>query len=394
MAAISSSYYCFLPAGKPDPRLPRPEGEDTRPWVVQSPQKGNTCWYYGLKFIREHYGKDPHPVFAEKRDLEKVGSDRRKLQTLQDKSYQESLAIANQLATDPNYAHRKINTLEGAKAFLPRIHELQSSTSPEVRAEASKLFKVLSPFCSQEKFDDLHEFLKNDNFTKRNLFNTIFLNKLGLEPAVMYSEEHCEGYYSKSWDEMTAIEKGPYLDSLAFRASYQICYQLPESPWHPSMPISGLISALETFGPHYMKGMFGKAFYKSQPLTMKDKVQDRTIWYWPPGAERVELGKSHSIVIVGARETESSSGGLVYFIDPLDGSDPSTPEQQKIYAMSYKRLCESIVNLKQEIRISPEDGSIVFSKDVNYALCKSRSPSVSSLFDGTSSSSSMTERRP
>lgn len=359
---------------------------------MQSPQKGNTCWYYGLKFIREQYGKDPHPCFDEQRHLEKIGSDRRKLQTIQDRSYQESLTIANQLATDPNYAHRKMNTLTGAKTFLPTIQALQSSTSSLIREEASKLLKVIGPFCNQDKFDDLHEFLRNDNFTKRNLFNTIFLNKLGLKAADMYSEELFEGLRSKGWDEMTPIEKGPYLDSFAFRASYQICYQLPESPWHPSMPISSLISVLETFGPHYVKGMFGKAFYKSQPLTMKDKVQDRTIWYWPTRAERVEIGKSHSIVIVGARQTESSSGGLVYFIDPSDGSDPSNPEQQKIYAMSYNRLCESIVNLKQEIRISRGNGSIVFSKDVNYALYKSSSPSVLPLSDGTSSSCSMPER--
>lgn len=285
-----------------------------------------------------------------------------------------------------------MNTWTGAKTFLPTIQALQSSTSSLIREEASKLLKVIGPFCNQDKFDDLHEFLRNDNFTKRNLFNTIFLNKLGLKAADMYSEELFEGLRSKGWDEMTPIEKGPYLDSFAFRASYQICYQLPESPWHPSMPISSLISVLETFGPHYVKGMFGKAFYKSQPLIMKDKVQDRTICYWPTRAERVEIGKSHSIVIVGARQTESSSGGLVYFIDPSDGSDPSNPEQQKIYAMSYNRLCESIVNLKQEIRISRGDGSIVFSKDVNYALYKSSSPSVLPLSDGTSSSCSMPER--
>ncbi|MBS0653097.1 MAG: hypothetical protein JSR39_06150 [Verrucomicrobia bacterium] len=381
MASIPSSYYCFLPSGKPDPRKPRPEGKDTRPWVVQTPQKGNTCWYYGLKLIREQYGKDPHSCFSEGRRLEKIGSERRKLQTTLERSYQQSLAIANQLATDPNYAHRKINTLAGARTFLPTIEALQSHPTEEVRTEAANLVKVIAPFCKQDKFDDLHEFLKEDNFKKRNMFNTIFLNRLGLNPKRMYAAE----YSGKSWDAMTTVEKGPYLDSLAFRASYQVCYQLSESPWHPSQPISQLISSLETFGPHYVKGMYGKSFYQSEPLAMKDKIKGRTVWYWPTGADRKELGKSHSIVIVGAKEG-GSSGGLVYFVDPLDGSDPSNPEQQKIYAMSYNRLRESIVNLKQQKTFLADDGSPVYFDEVNYALYKSKAePAASSLLGASSS---------
>lgn len=368
MSAVSNAVYCFLSPGKPDPREPRLEGTDSRRRVLQSPQKGKTCWYYGLKLIREQFGKDPHPNFFEERRLEKIASVRRKQKTELDGIYRVHLSYANQFATDPNYTSKKINTLMGARNYLTSISAARHNASETVRQEAHRVFEALEPFCKQSKFTDLHQFLREVNTIKCNLMNTKFLDELGFDPKLLYIKDYPD---LKPWSEMTDSEKGPYLDSFAFQASYQICYKLSESPWHPSQPISSLISALESCGPHYVKGLFGKAFYKSAPLAMKDKVQGRTAWYWPTGAERIEDNKSHSVVIVGAREG-GTSGGYVYFVDPLDGSDPSNPEQQRIYVMSYKRLCESIINLKHQILIRPSDGTQVLSNTVNYALYKSQ----------------------
>ncbi len=367
MSAVSNSYVCVLPIGKPDPRQPRPEGKDTRRLAVQLPQKGNTCWYYGLKIIREQFGKAPHPSFSEERRLEQLASERRKGQTRLDLKYQDDLSVANQLAEDPHYMAKKINTLMGARKYLPQFQALQQSPSPQVREESSLLINLLTPFCRQNQWEDLHAYLREDYFIRRNENNSRFLEALKFSPSERYQADYPD---KKPWGLLTVLEKAPYLDSLAFRASYEMCYHLCEAKWHPSQPISELISSLESHGPHYMKGMHGKSFYIDEPKPMKEKIQGRTVFYWPKGSERKELGKSHSIVVVGAKEG-GTSGGLVYFIDPLDKSDPQHPELQKVYVISYDTLCKNLVNLRQEKWSSGHDGSVLYAEGVNYALFRS-----------------------
>ena len=48
-----------IPSGKPDPKQNCTNGKDNRDRVFQSAYKGNTCWYYTLKFIRQQIGKNP-----------------------------------------------------------------------------------------------------------------------------------------------------------------------------------------------------------------------------------------------------------------------------------------------------------------------------------------------
>lgn len=45
--------------------------------IDQKSQKGNTCWYYALGFLRPRYGKDFPDTFA-KRRIEKIFSEHRK----------------------------------------------------------------------------------------------------------------------------------------------------------------------------------------------------------------------------------------------------------------------------------------------------------------------------
>lgn len=44
----------------------------------------------------------------------------------------------------------------------------------------------------------------------------------------------------------------------------------------------------------------------------------------------------HMVLVVGAEKTER--GEYVYFIDPMDESDPANPTKQRIFKMTYKRL--------------------------------------------------------
>ena len=75
------------------------------------------------------------------------------------------------------------------------------------------------------------------------------------------------------------------------------------------------------------------------------------------------------MAIVGAEIVGDKK--LVYFIDPLDGSDPSDIKTQKIYAMSYKTLQETITN-DVGVQCKTEAGELVFEerqeKENRYAI--------------------------
>ena len=219
MSVTPTSSYCFLRPGKPDNRQRRPEGDDTRQWIAQPPQKENTCWYYGLKMIREHFGKDPHPIFLEGRKLEKYASSRRKLQTTLEKEYAKKLALVEQLTNDPNYTNKQLTTLVGAKAYLPNIARLLTHPSPEVQHEAEFLHGILQPFCAQDKFEDLLLYLNDTNYTQRNKINCAFLKVLSIDPQELYAIDREQRKDRKPWDSLNAFEKASYLDSFAFRAS-------------------------------------------------------------------------------------------------------------------------------------------------------------------------------
>lgn len=139
------------------------------------------------------------------------------------------------------------------------------------------------------------------------------------------------------------------------------------SAWHPERPIENLADELRSKGPLLVKGKFGQFYYEDSCFKLDSKIQNRSIFGWNPKAKRKEgVSILHAVLIVGADEKK----GRVFFIDPLDGTDPKDIQSQKIYAMSLQRLKDAITNLDGKSRKWQEIP--VFDKDViennNYAL--------------------------
>jgi len=74
MSTISA--YSFPLPGKPDPTLPKPEGIDTRPRVLQ-PSNSGICWYYGFNILRDRY-KAPNTEGLKERKFERCVSELKK----------------------------------------------------------------------------------------------------------------------------------------------------------------------------------------------------------------------------------------------------------------------------------------------------------------------------
>jgi hypothetical protein len=136
-----------------------------------------------------------------------------------------------------------------------------------------------------------------------------------------------------------------------------------KSTWHPEQPIDNLMEQLKLHGPLLAAGKFGQLFYEDPSFETNDKIEGRPIFGWKPNAKRREGGlyNQHAVVIVAAQKINGKE--YVYFIDPVDGSNPADLRTQKIYVQSYEKfrsfICANDVNLG-ETRM--QDGKPVFAQ--------------------------------
>lgn len=323
MSAVSSFILYIPPAGKPDPHQPRDPGEvDTRRKIPQSPQKGETCDYYALNLIRQRYGKRPDPSFAEQRRLEHIAS-----------------------------AYRKEFTRVGASLKVSLASQMLQQRT---QAEVSDLVNSISA----------RAYIEFGETALR------FLQRFDVDPQPTYeAREHFPG--RPSWRELDPCQRAYATQAIAFSVLYKNCYKLEESSWEPTQPVEALIQELAIHRMLLVKGAFGKDYYQSKPLPMKEKIHGRTLWYWPPNSPRSEsLVEIHSIVLIGARKIAPNKAH-VYFIDPEDGSHPGNREQQRIYVTSYENLKLRIRNLFNE-QLLNQDGRPAFIPGFKYALRANR----------------------
>jgi hypothetical protein len=132
-----------------------------------------------------------------------------------------------------------------------------------------------------------------------------------------------------------------------------------------------LIRQIKEHGPQIIIGYFGKLNYQQAPLpfTTHEKEINHPIYFWKPKSERdIIIGIFHIVVIVGAGKETGQD--LVYFIDPLDDSDPDQPEKRPLYVISYKRLRTDIANLDNIHYKSANDKEPKFFENTAYSIYK------------------------
>ncbi|MGK0183585.1 MAG: hypothetical protein ACI9YB_002902 [Halioglobus sp.] len=351
--------------GKPNPNEAYSE-VDVRTRVLQAAQKGNTCWYYALNMIRERFGKDVPQEFQAQRDFESKASLRRKLQTRFSQKHESENQLARQLQEDPHYERFNIKQKEQASIFLADMQRIiQGVDSEAAQRELKMVITLLTPFCSQGTHSTLDSFLQNKHMEDRNRWNTKFLLSTGMDPASFYEKMTPKySFYMKPWDEYSEVEKAPFLDNFSSLRSIE-GYGLKESSWHPSREVDDLIEQIRESGPHKVSGKFGKMFYEEDAALQPRSCGSYNLYAWKKGSTRKELNKTHSIVIIGA--SKRAPGGLVYFLDPLDESDPAKPFERPVYVMSYNRLKTDIATSLGEL-LKDESGETIYSDRVGYAF--------------------------
>ncbi len=337
--SINSFIFWDLPHGKPNGRI-----AGKKECVIQPPQKGRTCWTYALHILRERIGKHPEPGQEAARKIEQAVSNRRKsFNTIHDKERRE-LDIAKQLLTDPNYTKYRLWDQKKASDFLPKLQAIQENpeTSAEQKEEAVKLYECLNAFSKQ--LQDLEPFIQDKYRIQCIKVNGILCKTLGINPKNIYDTD--KPLYKPadvSFELLGPSKKLSYLDNCTFRGVYR-SFGFKESNWAPSQSIETFIEELTDKGPLSAKGFFGKSFYQEAPFCLETPVAGYPIFGWKPTAILKKFSISHSVIILGALKT-SDNKSRVFFIDPLDGSDPKNHAVRRIYTMSYKTFTERIINL-------------------------------------------------
>jgi hypothetical protein len=350
-----------IPAGKPNPNQKCLLGEDTRDRVIQAAYKGNTCWYYTLNFIRLRIGKNPCQELSKEREIEKVCSLRRKAITEHENSLP---AIADQLQTNLGWETLSNIDLEKAKLFIENRETFQPIfETPETLEGCPSLFPFIEEFLKEGKCNNMHEFLLRKKFKTWNDINIKFLSGFNLSYKKLFSEMNREYGSEETWEELDIIEKAAILDFFARDVSAKE-YSLKKISWTPLKGIESLIDELKKKGPLFIGGAFGKTAYVDEPFKMNKKLVGRDIYAWKPGAERHPIAfLGHSVLLIGAKKIEDSA--FVYFIDPIDQSDPNDKSSQKIYMISFTNLTSNICDLKGVRR---KDSSVPYGYYGNFKI--------------------------
>ena len=292
--AVNNSIFYLPLQGKPDHRLPR-EIKENRPFVEQQPQQGAACWYYAVKKLREQYGHYPDPSLKERRELEKKVSD-----------YRTEIEIA-----------------------------YEQTWNAQIRNE-------IEMDCGCKNILEIHQcFIKSLHIDYERAF---------------YRDQRSQRWKRVDWNQLAECKQMAYLANLAIRICLFECYKLRKSSWKPSHPITRLIRELKSYRWIMLHGRFGKHFYQQAPKSKLNQILGRTIWYWEKDSPQKEAGflTIHSVVVIGASKGKAKGGGVVYFVDPQDGSHPERLEQQKIYEISYQNLIDHVSDLFGE-RYNPKD---------------------------------------
>lgn len=344
--------FCPPPPGKPDPKLPfDPNSEKARERIAQSAQKGYTCVYYALNMIRRRIGKFPCESQKQPRQLEILISERRKSETASSEKHQWKVDFAKQLAeTIPSGIYNK----NQAEQLIKNPGKI-----PLLLQE--KCCEVLQSFCKQGSTDNFLTFVQDKESQDYIRTNELFFKKINVNPEEMYNKRY-KGMLNKSYENLTLTDKNWALNAIAHKICY-VLYGLKISPWNPDQPIERLIEQLTLYGPHVVLGYIGQEYYQEKPFELAEKVAGKAIYGWKPNTPREGSSLYHAVLLVGARSDKK----VIYFIDPLDGSDPKNLESQRIYVMSYEKLKSYIANLDNS-QYRDKNNNIKITEEHNYAL--------------------------
>jgi hypothetical protein len=347
----------------------------TQPGVdlLQPSQKGGTCWYYSLSFLRPRIGSQGDALTGEQpekliqmRKVEKRISNFRKELT---KITEEKDRIVNSIDR-----LESLKRIEKTKS-LPdaELHRLYESGALKMNAGLNEVSQsLLEEFekFRKTKFKSFADYLENRTVQCNEQLKVIPIKEKDVREK--FAEE-LSGINSR---------ESALTTKKTFTIAVMEAYQLKTSEWHPANGITGLIAALQKEGPLSVAGAIGSGYYANPPQKLtKNEVVDKhcgnhyELFSWKPtdGFDANKHAASHAVTIIGAQRgtTKKPDDGYVFFIDSNDQSKPD--EKRKVYQISFKRLISALSPLNdKKVRTSTnQDLTLNEFKEIQgpFAIC-------------------------
>lgn len=335
---VNSTYFVFCPPpfGKPNPKESRilTSHIDSRSRVLQKGCKKPSCVYAVFNLLRERY-KAPNTEHLEERRIEKIASARRKAMIAHHENLPDVLYHLNDEVLKKLFTSITKSNIKEYEANLKKIDNENSKI---------KFFPLVEAFIKQNEYKNLYDFFKYVGCSNNIPINEHFFSQIKIDPAKLFDEYKRldpNGFIftdidGKNWNELDPTTKAMMFENFANIALARL-YALKVSTWHPTQNITALIEELQAHGPLTMLGSFGIPAYLEPPIKLNFKIEDREVYGWKKSVDKVGIEVTgHAILVVGAEKTDTKE--LVYYIDPIDESDPEYPEKQRIFAMTYKSL--------------------------------------------------------
>lgn len=352
LVSNESKYVFDLPHGKPNTKIPLANGVvDARPRVLQKPQPGNDCFFYAMNILRCRIGPNPGSDYTEARKMESLCSKTyKKFRVLQTELREDVPMLTNALMS--------FGVSPNKKSITDRLDKIKLIC---MEMNKSYLIKYFENFCAQNEYDNLIEYT-DFSFSEEmgNIFS-LYLKAMNQSPKDLYERDakivldferainpfSCGRLQVKGYDDLCVVKKASANLSLA-QGEMAKAFGFKKSKWSALNEISELQSCLKDEGAILARGYYGRCYY-SKPASVVETIEQKPIYGWKP-TDRLPadhpqfLSGYHAIVIIGT-DTVGPKGGYVYFVDPLDGSDPQNPLQRKIYKISYQSLTSQVVDL-------------------------------------------------
>ncbi|MCB1114754.1 MAG: hypothetical protein KDK62_08355 [Chlamydiia bacterium] len=331
--------------GKPDPKVPKPEGLDTRERVFQTAYRENTCWFYALNRIRPRVGKAGPD--SELRDLENRVSELRKAKIRHESTLP---AICGQLGTEVGRQALESFDKTLVEQFSRNDFQvLKLTESPEMLEGKPSLIPFLRKFLNDPTSSNMYGFMLKEQYGKRVELTAQFLSSQGQDIKALYEAREFDRD-SPTSDRLEANLKASYGEGF-FRRFVADKYGLKKATWRPKDGGEALIRTLKENGPMLVGGQLGREVYVDSPIEVVDDFAGRKVWAWKVGAKRIEnVIVGHNVVIVGAKKVQDKVN--VFFIDPVDPSDPQDLSKQKVYKISFDNLKKYLADVQG--RLDPD----------------------------------------
>lgn len=364
MAAVSPisriDIFCPPPLGKPGPNGSR---------VKQKAQEGETCFLYALNRLRKWYKYEEGPAYAEKREKEKAVSEFRKKLTEWSIKREITISIIENMNEPSNEGVEEEESAiqlnnekvaEGEPAIPPPgfSPEIERFLQPE---RLERFFTTLMEKFEEQQELELPDFLY-DLFNKgRQKIHEELIEQLQIADKVEILFQQVASPRQQENQALSNVIR----HNIVYQLIATDLYQLNLSTWNPSHPIKNFAETLAHGGAHLC---ILEKEYRANPPIKIGSIADRSVYGWQeyPGTPD---DVHHVVIAVGAHIEE----GWVYYIDPLDPSDPADCDSQKIYRISYEEWCSSSCNIYGDKR-----GSFPYAYyvDKRTAPLKAPSPAV------------------